>query len=454
MRVVIIGYGKIGKALASRLAHENHDIVIVDNNPAVLEQAENSHDIMIVEGNGANTPVLQEAEVDTADIVIASTPSDEVNMLCCLLAKNLGAKRTICRIRNPEYYEYLGPIKHNLNIDLVINPEYAAASEISRLLISPSANKIEVFCHGKVELVEYKIPEKSALVGVKLADFYKNFKIKMLVCAVQRGDEVIIPGGNFVLQAGDRVHLSAEHTQIKSFFKAIDEKNSKVKDVFILGGGRIGFYLSKMLDELGMNVKIVDNNIKTCEELSEKLPKAVIVNGEGSDQVLLKEEGFDTTDAFVSLTGSDEINTIISLYAKTKGIKKVITKISRVSYAKLGENLGLESVIIPKQMSVNAVVGYARAVDESGPGNVETVYRLVDGKIEALEFKIGNGDSLKKYIGIPLKDLHLKKNILISCIVRGSNNIIPGGNDFILPGDNVIVVTTNQNINDLSEILI
>lgn len=451
MNIVIIGDGKIGSTLAEQLLREGHDIVVVDNNAEVLENSISMQDIMCVEGNGALMEIQEEAGVKDADVVVACTSMDELNMLCCLMAKKLGAKKTIARVRNPEYYSQINLIKDDLGLSMYINPEFSAAAEISRLLIFPSAEKIELFAKGRVELVEHTVAEDNPICGYALKDIYKKYKIKMLVCAVQRGNEVYIPDGNFVLESGDIINISATHSEIEKFFHHTDTKKRKVSSVMIIGGGKIGYYLAKKLSELKMQVKIVDNDMERCRQLSELLPEVSVIFGDGTDQALLYEEGIDQVDAMVALTGMDEENFIVSMFCKSITVPKIITKINRETYIDMAEKLGLESIITPASISANHVISYVRAIKNSEGSNEETLYRLINNRLEALEFIITENES---YVGKPLKELTLKKNNLIACIVRHRKIIIPNGDDRIEVGDSVIVVTTNTNaVHDIKEII-
>lgn len=452
MKIVIIGAGKVGKKIADRLTAEGHDIIVVDNDASRLNTLMNDQDVMCVLGNGAFYEVQTEAEVNRADVVIAATPQDEVNMLCCMLAKKIGAKRCIARVRTPGYYRQLGFIREELGLSMTVNPEFAAASEIMRVLILPAAAQVEVFAGGRVELVEFKISENNPIVGSTLAEVYKKYKIKILVCAVQRGGEVIIPDGDFVPQAGDRMSIASNHEEAERFFKKIGAKHEKIKSVMIVGGGRIGYYLAKQLIAIGMDVKIIENDYKRCVELSENLPEASVINADGTDHIVLKEEGIEHVDAFAALTGIDEENMIMAMYAKTKSVKKVISKINRGSYMSISDNIGLDSVVSPKQLAANNILGYIRAMKNSeNSNNVETIYKVVDEKVEALEFIVREDAS---YLNKPLKELKTRRDVLIASIVRNRRPIVPGGDDYISKGDSVIVVTTRENLHDLREIFI
>ncbi len=450
MNIVIIGDGKVGSTLSSQLQREGHDIVVIDNNQNALKNLINTQDVMCVEGNGALYEVQEEAGVPHADLVIACTSMDELNMLCCLLAKKLGAKKTIARVRDPQYFKQLNIMKEELGLSMGINPELAAATEISRIMLFPSATKIELFAKGKVELVEFKLAEKSMLDGMSLSEVYKKYKVKVLVCAVQREGELYIPDGDFRLRSGDKINLTASHENIEKFFKTLGILKDQSKTAIIVGGGKISYYLTIALQKIGVKVKIIEKDYERCMELSDLLPKASIIHGDGTDQDLLKEEGLEQVDAFASLTGIDEENIIMAMFASNLQVPKAVAKINRDSYMDMADMLGLESFVSPKNITANHIVSYVRAMQNSLGSNIETLYRLVDNQVEALEF-IAREDG--PYIGVPLKDLKLKKNLLIASIVRRRVPIIPGGDDKIEIGDSVIVVCRNQQFKDLKEIL-
>lgn len=451
MKVVIVGDGKVGGTIASQLATEGHDIIVIDNNTTVLTNAVNTMDIISVEGNGASLEVQRRAGVEAADILIAATSADEVNMLACLLGKKLGAKHTIARVRSPEYISQISFLKDELGLSMSVNPELAAAGEISRLLRFPSALKIEPFARGRVELVEVRIPEHSVLDGMPLWAIYKEFQVKILICAVQREGKVFIPGGAFVLRAGDKINVTAPHLEIANFFRIIGIFRSSVKSVMIIGGGRLAYYLAKEMISMRVRVKIIELDMKRCEYLCEKLPEAVIINGDGTDKELLQEEGLEKTDAVVALTSMDEENIVVSLYAKVKKVSKVIAKINRISFDEILDKLDIDGFISPKTIAANNIVRYVRAMQNSvGSSNVETLHRLINDQVEALEFRVNENSPV---VGIPLKDLQTKDELLVATIIRGTQVIIPAGNDTIEIGDNVIIVTANKHLMDLKDIL-
>ncbi len=451
MKVVIIGDGKVGSTITNDLSGEGHDIVVIDRDQVVLQNASNTMDIISVQGNGASIAVQKRAGVPTADLLIAATSLDEVNMLACLVGNKLGVSNTIARVRNPEYFEQIDLLKEELGLSMTVNPEHAAAAEILRLLRFPSALKIELFARGRVELVEIKIAPHSVLDGMPLWAIYKEFQVKVLICAVQREGKVSIPNGNFVLQAGDKINLTAPHIEIENFFRTIGIFRTGVKSVMMIGGGRLSYYLAKSLLEMRVRVKIIEKNEERCDYLCEMLPDAVIIHGDGTDREILQEEGLEKTDALVCLTGMDEENIIVALYAKARNISKVIAKINRLSFDEILEDLDIDGFISPKTIAANHIVRYVRAMQNSlGSSNVETLHKLIGEQVEALEFKVKEKSPV---VGIPLKDLKTKDGLLVAAIIRGMRVIIPGGHDSIEPGDSVIIVTTNKRLSDLKDIL-
>ncbi len=452
MKIVIIGAGKVGKKIADQLIEEDHDIIVIDSDVTVINATMNNQDLMCVQGNGALHDVQMEAGVNTADVVIAATASDEVNMLCCLLAKKLGAKRCIARVRTPELFSQLGYIKNDLGVNVAVNPDLAAASEIARVLLLSAADQVEVFANGRIELVEFKINETSPLAGHTLAEIYQKFKVKFLVCVAQRDGEIIIPDGSFVPQIGDRISIASNHAEAERFFKKTEANYEKIKSVMIIGGGRIGYYLAKQLTEMGMTVKIIEQDYKRCLELSELLSDVSIINADGTDHTILKEEGIESVDAFAALTGIDEENMIMSIYARSKNVSKVVAKVNRGSYLNIANNISLDSVVSPKQLAANNILGYIRAMKNSQhSNNIETIYKIVGGRAEALEFFIRQETN---YTGRMLRDLKTRKDVIIAGIVRNRRTIIPGGNDTLEVGDSVIVVSAAEILDSLEEIFI
>ena len=452
MRILIVGDGKVGHTLAEQLLREGHDITIIDQNEDVIRKAEDNLDVICVHGNGANATTLLEAEVDRADILVAATASDEINMLCCLIGKQLGAKYTIARIRDLEYNESLSLLQHELSIDMTINPERATAQEISRMLRYPYANSIEPFAKGRVELVEFLAREEDAIVGRPLKELNARFSDlpKVLYCAIERNGEVMIPNGDSVIQPGDRVHVAAEMVTVTQFFRYIGRSAKPVKHVMLLGGGRISYYLAKMVEKMGIHVSMFEINPEKAKYLSEMLPHATIIEGDGTDQDLLEQENLPGMDAFIALSDRDEENLMTGLYARTHGVPKVVVKTNRYAYRDVFANLGLENQVSPRIITCNTLLRYVRARVNARGATIQKLYRLVDGKAEALEFIARKGDA---YIGVPLKKLSVRKGTLVAIILHKGKVIIPFGDDVIEAGDNVVIISTASGICDLSEVI-
>ena len=450
MKIIIVGCGKVGANLAQQLVQEGHNIALIDTNEDVLQKLSNTLDVMGIVGNGASYNIQIDAGIEKADLLIAVTSSDELNLLCCLIAKKAGNCNTIARVRNPVYSKEINFIKEELGLSMIINPELATAREISKLLRFPSAIKIDTFAKGKIELLKFEICEKSILNNMLVSKICSSLRCDILICAVERGEEVIIPSGNFLLNCGDKVSIIASSQNSSDFFKKIGMLNNQVKDTMLVGGGKISYYLAKQLLDMGINVKIIEKDKERCEYLSDTLPEAMIINGDGTDQELLQEEGLIYTEAFASLTNYDEENIMLSLYAKSKCSAKLITKVNRIPFENIINNLSIGSIIYPKFITSERILQYVRAMQNSLGSNIETLYRIVNNKVEALEFRVKEDSRL---IGIPLEKLKLKDNLLISCINRRGKIIIPRGQDIINFGDTVIVVTTNTGLNDLNDIL-
>ncbi len=450
MKVVIIGCGKIGRTVLARFVEEGHDVTVVDCNDRVLDEATNVYDAMSVCGNGSDCNVLKEANVQDAELFISVTDSDELNMLCCYLAKKMGAGHTIARIRRPEYnLNSLSFLKQQLDISMVINPELLAAREIYNILKLPSAVKIETFSTGNFEIIELVLKGNSALTGMRLMDIRNKYKAKFLVCVVMRDRQVYIPSGDFVLREGDKIGLTAAPSEIIKLMRQLGLETKKAGNVMILGGSRTAYYLASLLGRDGHRVKLIEKNAETCMELSETLPKAVIINGDGAQREVLLEEGLDTTDAFVSLTGMDEQNILVSIFASTHKVPTIISKVNRSELTEMAGNLGLDCLITPRKIVSNVLVQYARALENSMGSNVETLYELMEGRAEVLEFKVGADF---RQANVPIRELRFKENILIAGILRDRTPIIPSGDDVIRPNDKVIVVAANRRMNDLSDI--
>ena len=450
MKIIIVGCGKVGTTLAEQLNRENHDITLIDTDDEALKNISDNVDLMSVTGNGAIYQVQMEAGIQEADLMIATTNSDELNMLCCLIAKKAGNCHTIARIRNPEYSAEIGYIREELNLSMAINPELAAAREIARLLRFPSAIKIEPFAKGRIELLKLLIPDHSNLDQLKVMDVVNKLKSNVLICAVERGDDVVIPDGNFVMQKGDKISFIASHTDSADFFKKAGIVNNSVKTAMFVGGGKLTYYLCNQLADTKIKIKIIEQDEAQCRQLSELLPNAMIIHGDGSDQQVLLEEGILQTEAFASLTGFDEENIMLSLYAASKSNAKLITKVNRIAFESVINSLNLGSLIQPKMLTADLILQYVRAMQNSMGSNVETLYKIVADKAEALEFRVKEGSPL---LGIPLERLQLKNNLLVACINRSGCIITPRGKDTIEAGDTVIIVTTHTGLNDLTDIL-
>ena len=452
MKIVVSGCGKIGFEIIKSLVNEGHDVIAVDNNSAAIEEITNVCDVMGVTGNSADCETLAEAGIADTQLFVAVTGSDEMNMLSCYIAKRMGAEHTIARIRNPEYNDNsLSFMRQQLGLSLSVNPELLTAKEIFNVLKFPSAVKVENFSKRGIELVEIKLSADSELNGLTMIKMREKYKADYLVCAVTREDEAFIPAGNFVLKAGDKIGIIAAPNELQKLLKMLGVLRKQAKSVMILGASKTAYYLSKMLISAGIDVKIIEQNAARCEEFSAELgEKAVIIHGDGAEQELLLEEGIRAVDSFVALTGMDEENIIVSLFATTQGVQKVITKINREEMCTLANKLGLDSIIVPKSVNANILVRYARALENSMGSNVETLYKILDGRAEALEFNVRSDFA---QVDIPLKNMKFKQNILIAGIVRGRKTIIPSGDDVIKLDDKVIVVAANQRLNDLADII-
>ena len=451
MNIIVVGCGKIGTTILESLVEEGHNVTAVDKRPVALTDITNIHDVMTVCGNGGDWETLETAGVGSADLVVAATGSDEVNMLCCYMARRSGAAHTVARIRNPEYNDRsLQNMKQYLDLSVAINPDKLAAMELYNILRLPAAAKVETFSARKFEMIEIKLKEDSPLVGMPLSEARNRFKAKFLICVVQRAGQVFIPDGHFVLQGGDKVGITAFRAEMQKMVKALGLAKKQTREVMLLGGSRIAYYLAKRLLATGVAVKIIDKDRAVCEHLCEHLPNATIICGDGTQQEVLLEEGLEKMDAFVSLTGMDEQNILLSCFATTHNVPKVITKVSRPELSGLAQNLGVDCVVSPRGIVADLLVQYARALQNSMGSSVETLYRLMDDGAEALVFNVKDDPRL---VRIPLKDLELKPQVLVTGIMRGREIIIPTGGDTIQPGDKVVVITAGRRLNDLSDIL-
>ncbi|HOK49206.1 MAG TPA: Trk system potassium transporter TrkA [Sedimentibacter sp.] len=450
MKIVIVGGGKVGYTLAQQLSSEKHDITLVDNNAEVLAHAYETLDIMCIKGNGASVDILKAADVSQTDILLAVTDSDELNMVCCVIGKKLGAKHTVARVRNTDYSNEFKMLREELELDMVINPEMETAAEIAQMIQFPSAVDVETFANNLVELVEFRVLETDPIANSKLADLSKLLPSRVLFCTIMRGEEVFIPKGNFKLLPDDLVQVIGERNSIARFFKYLGRNSHKAKNITIIGGSRIAIYLTWLLEEMDLNVKIIEINKDRCLILNDILTKAMIIHGDGTDQEILDSENIESSDAIVALTDRDEENLIISLYAHQCGVPKVILKVNRQNYFPIIQKLGLDSIISPKYITANNILRYIRALDNSQGIAVEKLYRILDNKAEIVEFTVKDSFNVTN---IKLQDLSLKDDVLIAAIVRNKTIIIPDGNDVIKENDKVIIVSKTGFITDLSDIL-
>ncbi len=451
MNIIIAGSGKIGGTLIERFVSEGHDVTVIDTNPNVIAEVTNVYDVMGICGNAIDDDTLSEAGIENVDLFVAVMGSDEQNMLGCYIAKCMGASNTVARIRNPEYNDKsLGFMKSRLGISMAINPELLVAQEIFNVLKLPAAAKIETFSRRAFELIEIKLKEDTPLDSMKIVDIRNKFPGKYLICAVEHDGNVYIPDGTFELHAGDTIGITASPAEIQKFLRSIGILKKQARSTMILGGSKTAFYLAKMFETEGNDVKIIDCDESRCKLLREMLDKTVIIHGDGAKQELLFEEGIRDVDSFVALTGMDEQNILISVFALTNNTSKVVTKINRPELVSMAHRLGLETIVSSKKTIADILVSYARALQNSLGSNVETLYNLMDGNAEALEFKVKTHSGA---VGVPLKDLKIKKNILIAGILRDRKPIIPSGNDCICEGDSVVVIAANHKLSDLSDIL-
>lgn len=450
MKIIIIGCGKVGFALAEELTEEKHEVTIIDSSAKRLQEVAEDLDALQVVGNGSSISTLMEADIENTDLLIAVTNSDELNLLCCLIGKKVGKCQTVARVRNPVYNQELEFIKESLGISMIINPEMAAALEIARLLRFPSAIKIDTFAKGKIELLKFRLKPEFELDQIAISELPQKVHCDILVSGIERGDEVYIPNGDFVLQNGDLVSMIASPKNAAIFFKNIGLKTDQVKNCMIVGGGTIAIYLARLLMESKIKVVIIEKSQERCQELAEILPDAMIIHGDGTNKRLLMEENLENAEAFVTLTNMDEENILLTLFARDNSKAKLVTKVNRISFDHILDQLDLGSIIYPKYITTDYILQFTRATENSIGSNVETLYHILDNKAEALEFIVRDNAAL---VGIPLKELKLKDNLLISCIYRKGTVVIPRGNDCMKVGDTVIVVTNQRGLDDIQDIL-
>ena len=450
MKIIIIGNGKVGFTLAKEMAAENHDLVLIDQNRAAMQEADSALDVLCLEGNGASINVLIEAGVRSADLVVAVTGYDEVNIMCCLIAKKLGAKHTVARIRNPEYSREGNLLKREIGLDMVINPEYAAAQEIARILRVPSAFSVESFARGRVDMIGFYVNAADGLADIPLYEFNRKNPNGVLICAAIRDGEISVPNGRFIPHVGDKVYVIGSQREMDKFFRILGRPTNPIRKVSVLGGSRIATYLGWSLDKMGMEMKLVEIDREKCEQLAMKLPKALVICGDGTDRHLMQTENVMDADAFVALTNRDEENLLMALTAQRSGVKKVIAKMSRPNYIDLMRESGVDSIISPKDITAAQITAYVRSLANSQGSAVEHLYKLLDDSMEAVMF---TATASTHFLDKPLKDLDLKEGLLVAAIVRDSRTIIPDGNSKILDGDKVIVMAKSLFLQDLNDIL-
>lgn len=450
LRILIVGCGKVGSTLIAQLTKEGHDITIIDKNPQKIQDMANLYDCIGVCGNGASFSVQQEAGIEETDLIIAVTESDELNLLCCTVAKKVANCAAIARVRTPDYNKDINFIREQLGLAIIINPDLEAAKEIARILYLPAALEVNSFTHSHAEIVKFKIPEGNILDRMRIWDIGKHIKHNILICAIERDGEVYIPSGNFQMASGDIVSYVGTRKACESFFKGIGFDTHRVKDTMIIGGSKAAYYLAEQLLNSGIGVKIIENNLKHCEALSKLLPEAIIINGDGTDEDLLLEEGIKDVESFVPLTGIDEENIILTLYAQQVSDAKVITKINRITFDSVIDKLDLGSVVYPKYITSEAIIAYVRAKQASKGSNIETLYHMFDSRVEAIEFVI---DQESAATGTSLMEMSLKDNLLVCFIRRNGQTFIPTGQDCLLVGDRVMIVTTHTGFHELTDIL-
>ncbi len=454
MQIVIIGSGSLGDSLIEFISREDHNITVVDEDIDIINSVVNKYDVMGICGSGASVSTQKDAGVETADVVISVAGGDELNILCCMIARQLGAKHTIARVRDPRYLNQQSFMQSRLGIDVIVNPEYEAAREAGRLIRFPAAMKLEKFAQGKVEVVEIQIGNDHPFAGQPLIKFKSKYNTNALICAARRGDEVIIPGGDYVIKEGDVISISASRQDITALFRRIGLVGKQLHDIVIIGGDSMARYLAKQLTDTGFKVKMIERNGEICEELAELLPKVTVICGDPTDPDVLDDEGIAAADACVVMTQSDQSNLIISMFAKTRNVRKIISKLSSETFVKLADNAGIDSNITPEMLVASKVLRYIRGLagmaEHENPGQLKSLHKLVGGRVEALEFDVAEDFDC---LYMPLRSVKLKKNLIIAALIRENNVIYPNGETVLEPGDSVIVMTTNEQLCDLDDIL-
>ena len=452
LSIIIVGCGRVGATLVEQLTQEGHDITIIDKDAKRVSELCDLYDIMGIVGNGASFGIQIDAGIKDANLIIAVTESDELNLLCCTVAKRVGDCAAIARVRDPDYSVEIGYLREKLGLAMIINPELEASREMSRILCLPTALEVDTFAHGQAEHIKFKVKKGSLLDGMSLREIGSKTE-GVLICAIERHGKIYIPKGDFTIQEGDLLSFVATRRMARNFFKTIGSKTHQVKNTLIAGGGTSAYYLARQLTHVGIDVKIIEKDSARCERLGELLPKAIIINGDATDEDLLIEEGIETVESFVPLTGSDEENILLTLHARrvSKKDAKVITKINRITFDDVINQLDLGSVIYPRYITAEAIIAYVRAKSASRSSNIETLSYMFEQRVEAIEFNIEQ--SYKNLTNIPLMNLNLRDDVLIAFINRHGKIIIPSGQDEILPGDTVMIVTTHTGFVNISEIL-
>lgn len=449
LNIIIVGCGKVGSTLVEQLRHEGNDITIIDKNAEKVQTLSSLHDVMGIVGNGASFSIQLEAGIAKADLFIAVTESDELNLLCCTVAKRVGKCAAIARVHDPDYSKDVTYLREQLGLALIINPELEAAKEVARILYLPAALEVNSFAHGQAEMIKFKIDENNILDEMTIMNL-KTVASDILICGVERDGELIIPSGNFTLRSGDKISFVSQRSKAQAFLKNIGMLKSRVKNTMIIGGGKASYYLADQLLKRGLNVKIIERDRARCEQLSILLPKAIIINGDGTDEELLNEEGLQQAASFVPLTGIDEENILLTLHARKMSNAKVVTEINRSSFTDVINGLDLGSVVYPRYITSEAIIAYARAKKNTIGSDIETLYHIFNSRAEAIEFRVHEKSAVT---GIPLKNLALHSNLLVCFINRNGNIIIPSGNDCIEVGDTVMIVTTHTGFNNILDIL-
>lgn len=452
MKILIVGCGKVGKNIAEELIQEDHDIVLVDSNSSVVQELSNSLDVLGVIGDAASLTTLKDAGVEKSDVLLAMTSSDEINMLCCLFARKANPKiKTIARVRNPIYSREINYIKDDLGLTLIINPEMATAREIARLLRFPQAMEVQHFSRGRVELTSFVVPNENVIANKKVMDVAKIFNFKILFVGIERKDEVIVPHGDTLLLPNDKVSIIGKPSEVSAFFSYAGLLQNPIKSVMICGGSTIAYYLASMLIKSKIDVTIIERDKEKCEQLAELIPEANIINGDATEHSLLIEEGFESVDAFISLTNVDEENIMLSLYAGSATSAKVITKVNHIELDSVMNKLNVGSLVYPKHITSDNIITYVRGLSNAAlSSNITALYRILDNKAEAMTFKIVKESELTSK---NLMDLRIIDNLLVCAIIRDDEVIIPSGQDQIQVGDIVLIATTNKGIENIEEIV-